>query len=163
MDFIHQSRQYIFQIAIFADMEDTMIIQPHIRDIDGILNLWETMVDESYPLRSYDERILQARSVLKGKLELLPTIRILKNRKGVIVAFIRVSDEVISSLYVHPMERRKGYASQLVGHVLEHMRITGVRLRNPENCIISFYRKFGFRPEDNITGHNRKVYLVRQH
>ncbi|WP_374937710.1 hypothetical protein [Phocaeicola vulgatus] len=42
------------------------------------------------------------------------------------------------------------------------MRISGVRLRNPENCIISFYRKFGFRQENNITGHNRKVYLVRQ-
>lgn len=143
-------------------MEDTMIIQPEIEDIDGILNLWETMVDESYPLMSYDERILQARNVLKGKLEILLTIRILKNRRGVIVAFIRVSGGVISLLYVHPMERRKGYASRLVGHVLEHMRIRGARLRNPGNCIISFYRKFGFRREDNITGHNRKVYLVRQ-
>ena len=88
-------------------MEDTMIIQPEIRDIDGILNLWETMVDESYPLMSYDERILQTRNMLKGKLELLPTIRILKNRRGVIVAFVRVSDEVIGLLYVQPYGTEK--------------------------------------------------------
>lgn len=136
-----------------------MITQPTVNDIDKLLDLWEVAVDEIYPLMSYD-RILHARRTLKGEIQLLPTVRILRNEKGKIVALIKVDDGVITFLYVHPTERKKGYATLLIDYALKHVDIKGVKLRKPTSYILSFYEKAGFKPEDEAHKYGQKVYLV---
>lgn len=132
-----------------------MIILPTIKDIDKMLDLWETAVDELYPMMSQD-RLQYARNALAGELHLLPILRILKNEKGRIVALIKVNDGVIDFLYVHPSERRKGYALQLIKYALEHMGAKEAVIHRPKSYLISFYETAGFKREKEC---GQKVYF----
>lgn len=136
-----------------------MITQPTIKDTEKMLDLWESAVSEAYPWISY-ERIILGRNMLKHEWHMLPQIRILKSGKGKIAALIRVNKGMIDFLYVYPSERKKGYASMLVHHVLEQMEVKGVVLHNPKQHVIRFYEKIGFRLERNEFGNNRKVHMA---
>lgn len=138
-----------------------MITQPTIKDTDELLNLWEAAVDENYPLASY-EWMSQARNTLKKEAQLLPALRVLKSENGKIVAVIRVDDGIINFLYVHPCERRKEHAQQLVGYVLNHMKIKGAMLRRPRHDTISFYESNGFKLEKETLSSGHKVFLTYQ-
>jgi GNAT superfamily N-acetyltransferase len=135
-----------------------MITQPTTKDIEKLLDLWEMAISENYPLISH-EKMSQAENTLREQVQLLPTLHVLKNENGRIVALVKVDEGIIGFLYVHPSERGKGYASKLINHVLEHMEIKGVVLRRTKHDIISFYEKNGFRQE-NTTKYGRKNYLA---
>lgn len=136
-----------------------MITQPTTKDIEKLLDLWETAVSENYPLIGH-EKMSQAERTLREQLQLLPALYMLKNESGRIIALAKVDEGIIEFLYVHPSERRKGYALELVNHILRHMDIKGAVLHRAKHGIISFYEKIGFRQEKDTIVCRKKNYLA---
>jgi ribosomal-protein-alanine N-acetyltransferase len=83
-------------------------------------------------------------------------VDVLRERPGGrVVAFVNfwlVRDEVhVLNVATHPEARRHGYASVLLGHVIDfasrsHCRYVTLEVRRSNQAAIRLYRKFGFRP-----------------
>lgn len=70
---------------------------------------------------------------------------------GYICASLILDEGHILDIAVHPESRRKGTASALVRHILEHFRqhdcrIVFLEVRASNRDAVSLYERFGFRP-----------------
>lgn len=142
-----EKRKFLFREAIEDGDNDIEIPE---REVDIKQNLKDTnkwlKSSNGRQYISYAERLSHG-----GQLV---TVHLLVSGIAVAHASINKATRRMSNVYTHPNWRNKGYATQLLTHILESPKLTPSSLfvrPNKENAVLNqkqlyaFYGKFGFR------------------
>lgn len=113
-------------------------------DYAELLQLWETSVRATHHFLE-EEDIQFYKSLILEQCFPEVSLYLIYNIMGKIVAFIGLNGNRIEMLFVHPVERKKGYGSLLVDFAITQHHVHQVDVNEQNEEALGFYLRKGFR------------------
>lgn len=112
--------------------------------IKQLLVVWESAVKATH-LFLLDSEIKNIRPFVSQALEEIPHLCIIKNKKGLVIAFMGIVDQKIEMLFISNEERGKGFGKILLEYGIEQYAIHELSVNEQNPLAREFYEHMGFQ------------------
>lgn len=113
------------------------------KDIDEILDTWESSVRATHNFLSEDDIISIKPQVIEG-VKYVSKLLCVRDKKDIIKAFMGIHDFKIEMLFVSNESRGKGIGKKLVEHAIEVLNVNYVDVNEQNPQAVGFYKHMGF-------------------
>lgn len=114
------------------------------KDIDEILDTWESSVRATHTFLSEDDIISIKSQVIEG-VKQVSKLLCVRDKKGIIKAFMGIHDFKIEMLFVSNESRGKGIGKRLIEHAIEDLKVNYVDVNEQNPQAVGFYEHIGFQ------------------
>ena len=114
------------------------------KDIDEILDTWESSVRATHNFLSEDDIISIKPQVIEG-VKYVSKLLCVRDKKDMIKAFMGIHDFKIEMLFVSNESRGKGIGKKLVEHAIEVLNVSYVDVNEQNPQAVGFYKHIGFQ------------------
>ena len=114
------------------------------KDIDEILDTWESSVRATHSFLSEDDIISLKPQVIEGT-KYVSKLLCVRDKKDVIKAFMGIHDLKIEMLFVSNESRGKGIGKKLVDYAIEVLNVNYVDVNEQNPQAVGFYKHMGFQ------------------
>lgn len=113
------------------------------KDIDEILDTWESSVRATHNFLSEDDIISIKPQVVEG-VKYVSKFFCVRDKNNIIKAFMGIHDFKIEMLFVSNENRGKGIGKKLVEHAIEVLNVNYVDVNEQNPQAVGFYEHMGF-------------------
>lgn len=114
------------------------------KDIDEILDTWESSVRATHNFLSEDDIISIKPQVIEG-VKYVSKLLCVRDEKDMIKAFMGIHDFKIEMLFVSNESRGKGIGKKLIEHAIEVLNVNYVDVNEQNPQAVGFYEHMGFQ------------------
>lgn len=114
------------------------------KDIDEILDTWESSVRATHNFLSEDDIISIKPQVVEG-VKYVSKLFCVRDKNNIIKAFMGIHDFKIEMLFVSNENRAKGIGKKLVEHAIEVLNVNYVDVNEQNPQAVGFYEHMGFK------------------
>lgn len=114
------------------------------KDIDEILDTWESSVRATHNFLSEDDIISIKPHVIEGA-KYVSKLLCVRDEKDMIKAFMGIHDFKIEMLFVSNESRGKGIGKKLVEYAIEVLNVNYVDVNEQNPQAVGFYEHMGFQ------------------
>lgn len=113
------------------------------KDIDEILDTWESSVRATHNFLSEEDIISIKPQVIEGA-KYVSKLLCVKDKRDMIKAFMGIHDFKIEMLFVSNESRGKGIGKKLVEYAIEFLNVNYVDVNEQNPQAVGFYKHMGF-------------------
>lgn len=114
------------------------------KDMDEILDTWESSVRATHNFLSEKDIISIKPKVLEGA-KYVNKLLCVRDKLGIIKAFMGIHDVKIEMLFVSNKNRGKGIGKKLVEYAIEVLNVNYVDVNEQNPQAVGFYKHMGFK------------------
>lgn len=114
------------------------------KDIDEILDTWESSVRATHNFLSEDDIISIKPQVIEG-VKYVSKLLCVRDKKNMIKAFMGIHNFKIEMLFVSDESRGKGIGKKLVDHAIDVLNVNYVDVNEQNPQAVGFYKHMGFQ------------------
>lgn len=114
------------------------------KDIDEILDTWESSVRATHDFLSEEDIISIKPQVVEGA-KYVSKLLCVRDKQGIIKAFMGIHDFKIEMLFVSNQSRGNGIGKRLVDYAIEVLGVNYVDVNEQNPQAVGFYKHMGFK------------------
>lgn len=114
------------------------------KDMEEILDTWESSVRATHDFLS-EENIISIKPQVKEAAKYVSNFLCVRDKKGIIKAFMGIHDFKIEMLFVSNDNRGNGIGKKLVEYAIEVLNVNYVDVNEQNQQALGFYKYMGFK------------------
>lgn len=114
------------------------------KDMEEILDTWESSVRATHDFLS-EENIISIKPQVKEAAKYVSNFLCVRDKKGIIKAFMGIHDFKIEMLFVSNDNRGNGIGKRLVEYAIEVLNVNYVDVNEQNQQALGFYKYMGFK------------------
>lgn len=129
------------------------------KDMKEILDTWESSVRATHDFLS-EEKIISIKPQVKEGAKYVINFLCVRDKKGLIKAFMGIHDFKIEMLFVGNYSIGNGIGKRLAEYAIEVLNVNYVDVNEQNQQALGFYKHMGFKVFKNLSSMNKVIHSL---